>query len=467
VWRPTGDAQDDQPTLVVRRTASGLAGDETADLASYVPRQVVTDQRGLLRRIAAPSGVPEQRPRSPQRARAEQPARRSLPPRGRIGVRMPAAHRGPLRWLVGGLSLVLLGVLGLLGAALTIPRATVAITPAVEERRLVLTYGPLTSMDVDWVAPTRTVHTVVRVEIEEATTGTKEVPDGVARGRIRVVNATLEAFSLVAGREIRGTNGVTYRTTETVFVPAADPFGSQAFGVADVPVEATLAGPEGNAEPGVVAGQLADGVLYRNIEPISGGSTRTVRYVTGDDLERARRAAIDALGAKTAAALASALRPGEVVIDSTVQAGSPTITFSHDVQAETDRLLVRGSLPVEAQAYEPATMHQLAQEEAARRLAQSTDQDVVILGNTLRFGEPEQIDAYRWRVEVSARVRLVPSERELEALRAQLTGERLDRAAAEVRRVAGVGEVAIELRPRWWPARLPDRAAQIEVVVRD
>ncbi|MCS7255250.1 MAG: baseplate J/gp47 family protein, partial [Thermomicrobium sp.] len=120
------------------------------------------------------------------------------------------------------------------------------------------------------MAPTRTVRAVVEATVEGTVTGTKEVPDGVARGRIRIVNATLEAFSIVAGREIQGSNGIVYRVTETVYVPAADPFGSQSFGVADVPVEATVIGPEGNAEPGVVSGQLADGVLFRNIEPISG-----------------------------------------------------------------------------------------------------------------------------------------------------------------------------------------------------
>ncbi len=459
MWRPTGDWKHEQLTVVWRRGSSGRLVEETADLATYRPGGV--DRGTSLRRIVAPAGRPEHRARS-LRERGE----RLSAPR-RANKQVSGRRWSSLRWYVLAVSVVLLLGFGVFGAALTIPRATVTITPAIEERHLSLVYSPLSREGVDWVAPTRTVRAVVEATVEGTATGTKEIPDGVARGRIRIVNATLEAFSIVAGREIQGSNGIVYRVTETVYVPAADPFGSQSFGVADVPVEATVIGPEGNAEPGVVSGQLADGVLFRNIEPISGGTTRTVYFVTRDDLTRLRRDVEQALQARVAAALAGTLAEGERVVDGTVRTSAPVVEFSHEVDAETDRLTARGTMTVEAVVFDPAAMHQQAQEEAARRLAQSTETDVVILGNTLTFGEPQQIDAYRWRVEVSARVRVVPAERELEELRQQIAGDAVAAAIDEARKSPGVADVQIDVQPDWWPNRLPDRASRIEVVVRE
>ncbi len=466
--RPTGANRHEQPTVAFRRgTKLGASAvDDTADLSSYVPRsRRETEPRRLLRRIAPPVGmpiagnraVPDQRRAESQRTDAELPRR---------GV-SPARLRFSPRWYLAALGMTVGLLVGLAAVVLLVPRATVIVTPVVEERRLVLTYSPLEGEGIDWVAPTRVIQTVVEVRVEGETTGRKEVPDGYASGRVRVVNATLASYTVVAGTELRGTNGMTYRVTQTVTVPAADPFGSQAFGVADVPVQAVLPGPAGNADAGVLAGQLAEGILYRNVEGISGGTTRTVHFVTREDLERLQREAEKALRDGVLPALQRAVGDGESVLETTLSAGEPTITFSHEENEETDRLTAWGQLRVEARAYRVAEMHQQAQEEAARRLAQSTQNDVVILGNTLHFGEPVRVDALRWRVDVSARVRVVPAEQELQVLRERVAGLSVDRAKGEARRVPGVADVEIELQPGWWPGGLPVRASQVEVMVRE
>ncbi|MCS7050293.1 MAG: baseplate J/gp47 family protein [Thermomicrobium sp.] len=371
-----------------------------------------------------------------------------------------------IRWVLRICAALLATASIVLAAAVTVPSATVHITPIVRERKLSLTYG-IAEGNVDWTVPTRRVTTVVRVEAERDATGEKQVPDGFASGVVRFVNAATEAAAIPAGTELSGANSVRYRLTTDIVVPAADPFGTQAFGVAEAPVVATVPGPVGNAEVGTVSGRLATQILYRNVAAITGGTVRTVRFVTKADLEALREDVERALRERIRSALQGALREGEVLIDDSIRLGSLDVEFSQPENAESDRVVARGTLTVSALTYAPEAVHRAAQEEAARRLARSTQGDEVFLGNTLRFGEPEAIGANTWRVEATAQVRVVPPETELRAVREEIAGEGVGEALARLRSIPGVAAVQIQVWPSWWPARLPDRASRIQVVVDD
>ncbi len=383
-------------------------------------------------------------------------------PRGR---RMDGGSTGSrLTWAFAGLLVVaaLVAVVGLTAAL--VPAATIRITPAIEQREVTMTYALEPSSAVDWVAPSRLVSVPIEVRAERATTGEKQVPDGTARGRVRFVNASLQPVQVSAGTRLTGTNGVAYHLAEDVIVPAADPFGSQAFGVADGLVVADVPGPEGNAVIGTVTGQLGEGVLYRNIEPLTGGSLRTVRFVTEDDMASLRKQLEQSLAERVPSALQAALLPGETLVEGTLRTGSPEIQIDQMVGDESENLAGTGKLVVTARVYDPAAVHRAAQEEAAKRLAQATGINVVLIGNTLTFGDPEAIGANRWRVRATAQVRLVPASADLERLRREVAGHSLDQARRKAQAIAGVADVEIEIRPGWWPKRLPDRASRIEVV---
>ncbi|GBD21928.1 hypothetical protein HRbin28_02395 [bacterium HR28] len=481
MWRPTGGVGGEQVEQMRRgctpAAAHGSLGsmsgeatrhfDQTADLATYAPTShVVRRPQQLLRRIASPRAQGERQQHLPG---VTQEDRASTQVDVRLSRRRRPRFNGSRRafWLVVATSLVLAAIAALAGAVVALPSATIRIAPVIEERSLVLTYGIIAGDGVDWVAPTRAVSVVVQAEAELPASGEKQVPEGFASGKVRAVNAAIESVRIPAGTELVGTNGIRYRITTDVTVPAADPFGSQAFGVADLPVVATTPGPDGNAAVGVVSGQLGTGLLYRNVEPISGGTMRTVHFVTEEDLARLRAAVEQSLARQVPEELHAALQEGEVLVDGTIQSAPPVVEFSHQVNAETERVSARGSMRVSAFAYNPATVHQAAQEEAARRLAQATSPDDVILGNTLTFGEPESLGSNRWRVRATAKIRIVPSERELETVRNELTGKSVEDAIARIRAIPGVAAVSIELRPSWWPSRMPDRSSRIEVVFRE
>ncbi len=466
VWRPT-DRSRERGSLLATRTSetrdrrTSEAFDETAELGTYRPARPGLADVGSLRgqrRVVSVSGA-----RLANGARA--PAGVVAEGRSRGWPMVVGGSGSRRRWVFAGLLVVAALVTTVVLSAALVPAATIRITPAIEQREVTMTYALEPSSAVDWVAPSRLVSVPIEVRAERATTGEKKVPDGTASGRIRFVNASLQPVQVSAGTRLTGTNGIAYRVAEDVIVPAADPFGSQAFGVADGRVVADVPGPDGNAAIGTVTGQLGEGVLYRNIEPLTGGSLRTVRLVTEDDVASLRKQLEQSLTERVPTALQAALLPGETLVEGTLRIGTPEIQIEQKAGDESENLTGTGKLVLTARVYDPAAVHRAAQEEAAKRLAQATGIDVVLIGNTLTFGEPEAIGANRWRVRAAAQVRLVPASADLERLRREAAGHSLDQAMRKAQAIAGVGGVEIEIRPGWWPKRLPDRASRIQVVV--
>lgn len=402
-------------------------------------------------------------PMLPEAEQARNPAWRVEPGGGR--------SRRSTRSALVLLALMLLLITLLLGGGVvvvTIPHATVVLIPREEERSLSLVYSVSSRPEpLDWVAPTRSVTVTVEASSERPASGKKEVPEGWAAGSVRFVNATLRSFTIAAGQELLGSNGVSYRVREATVVPAADPFGSQAFGVADVPVEATEVGPVGNAEPGVVAGELAPGLLYRNLQPLTGGYLRTLPVVTEEDRQQAGAEAVAKLRALLPRALESALGEREVLVLDTPQLGPPVLTYSAEVGAEVEKVVAQAVATATALAYQPGAVHRAAEEEAVRRLLQTLEPEAVLLGQTLTVSPPKSLASERWQVTVQATVRLLPGREWLAGLPGQLAGRRLTEAEQLVSRAGSVAEARIELEPRWWLKRLPDRPEQINVVVED
>ncbi len=456
MWRATDGTSQARGIVAKEGSRRTSAADPRAAAEFAVPARDggvrSRNQGSLLRRLSLPGSRP---------VAAETRYREVTTPRVRIGV-------GRLtRLVVAVLVVLVLGLLGLTVSAFFVPHATIVVTPAIEHRTYSLTYGVRgwVSQGVDWLAPSRSLTVTVEAEVQRPASGKKEVPDGFAQGMVRIVNATTRATTLPVGMELLGVNGVRYRLVQEVTVPPADPFGSQAFGVVDVPIVSTIPGPEGNAGPGEVAGEIENGLLYRNLLPVSGGTVKTISVVTEGDVSAAREAAQQKLRDEIPLALRRAMGEREETVDTSISVAAPTIEVSAQPGTEADTVSARARTTVTALVYAPDEVHRLAQEEAARRLTQSAGPSVVILGKTLTFGEPNPIGAGQWRVEVSGDFRVVPSESALGEVREKIAGRSVNDALRTVREVPGVRDVRITIDPDWWPARLPARPAQIEVTI--
>uniref|UniRef100_A0A831X954 Baseplate protein J-like barrel domain-containing protein n=1 Tax=Thermorudis peleae TaxID=1382356 RepID=A0A831X954_9BACT len=348
------------------------------------------------------------------------------------------------------------------------PRATVTLVPETMPLRVELTYGLDSSgQTLDLAIPARPIERTINVELSRPTTGERFEPDGTASGQVVLVNPFPRSVTIPGGTTLTGSNGVSYTTLSEVTVPAADPFGSLSFGSATVGIQAAIAGPDGNADPGVVTGQLDNGVFYNNQQPISGGTLKRIPLVAEGDLNALREQAKTELQGKVDQTVQEALEPGERLLEGSIEVGEPNYQFSHQVGDAADQVTVRASLTVRARAYNPDAIHQQAQDEAGRRLARLAGPQVVLLGNTLEFTEPEAIGSSgtAWRIAAAGQARIVLTEEQLAAAQEAVAGKSLAEAEAALRRIDGVADARIALQPDWVPRRMPEFASQIQVVV--
>jgi hypothetical protein len=373
------------------------------------------------------------------------------------------------RMFVATCVLLLATAMGAILVLLLAPRATVVLVPETRSLSLVLTYGVLggeREPRLDLAFPPREIERRISVDLVAPASGERFEPDGTATGQVDVINPYPRPVTFPAGTALVGENGIAYVTMEEVTVPAADPFGSLSFGTARVSVKASVPGPDGNADPGAVTGQLDSGVFYRNLEAISGGTLRRISLVTESDIEALQQRARTELMALVEPAVHESLEPGEQLLAGSLEIGEPTFAFSHQPGDAAEQVRVHAALTVRGRAYDPALVHQQAKDEAGRRLARLAGPHEVVLGNTLVISEPHLIGSsgLAWRLTARGQARRLLTEEQLARARQVVLGKSLTDAEAAISQLEGVAAARVTLQPDWLPRRMPAFASQIEVI---
>lgn len=281
----------------------------------------------------------------------------------------------PVRWgkVLAGLAILLLLSLaaGSAYAYVYLPEATVSVTarsetiPPLPVQISIMTLasaptatavagkeGGDTTLGSMISAPSLIASLVKTPVVEEGTrpaSGARQVPQGFALGTIRFTNKTSSDLYVPAGVTFKAPNGVTVQITQGGTVRATN-FVQQSFGTLDLPVAATVEGPDGNIPAGQLSGVYKGVLTYLN-SAMQGGSMKTVKVVTQGDVD----GLVGELRSKAEAAQAAALLSmvpsgsGQQIITSTM-ALTNTI-FQADHKGGDDGEVVRVVLTGTAQVY--------------------------------------------------------------------------------------------------------------------
>lgn len=470
------DAPDGRKGSRVLTERPGTAGDgeTTADIASYVSpnRQLPQETRAWRSPtgtvvIATDAGMPGRPSETAQGARLD-PRPMGDGRRGRARGRTRANPTVLTRVALVTAVLAIAATVATVLVLLLVPHATVTLVPETRALAVELTYGvDAGAAGVDLAIVSRQIERTVTVELSALTSGERFEPDGTAVGQVVLVNPFPRSVAVPSGTPLTGSNGMTYYTSEDITIAAADPFGSLSFGSAVVGVWAATPGPDGNADPGVLAGQLDNGVFYNNQQPISGGTLKRVPLVSEDDLQQLRQRALTALQERVEQAVRDALVPGEQVIEDSLDVSDPALEFSHQAGDVAETVSVRASVVVRARAYDPEAVHELARQEAGRRLARLAGPELVVLGNTLVVSTPEPVgtNGMMWTIRASGQARAVISDDQVTAARDAVLGRSVGDAVDALREMEGVADARVALEPDWVPRRMPEFASRVDVVV--
>ncbi|MBF6612412.1 MAG: hypothetical protein IVW55_04720 [Chloroflexi bacterium] len=200
-------------------------------------------------------------------------------------------------------------------------------------------------------APSLIASLVKTPVVEEGTrpaSGTRQVPQGTAQGTMRFTNKTSSDVYVPAGVTFKAPNGVTAQITQGGTVRATN-FVQQSFGTLDLPVAATVEGPDGNIPAGQLSGVYKGVLTYLN-SAMQGGSMKTVKVVTQGDID----GLVGELRSKAEAAQAAALLSmvpsgsGQQIITSTMALTNTIFQADHKGgdDGETVRVVLTGTAQV-------------------------------------------------------------------------------------------------------------------------
>jgi hypothetical protein len=276
------------------------------------------------------------------------------------------------RWLwryAGILIFFLTLALFFIGVAYAAPRAVIVIHPErrdIEVSRQIVADPQLASINFSGAsAPGRQLAATVEWRAEVETTGTVDVADAPARGKVIFVNLIAQPVTVPAGARVSASVGQTivFQTLAPVEVAGAPGATAEADVVAIIP------GPAGNVaaqQINRVEGSLGLQLEARNLEPLTGGGVRSAQATTVADQERLRAQTLQQLQALALAEMSARLTESEFLARDSVRVTRILHeTYSHFAGEQTDRLTLEIRAELQATAVDETQATGLIYEQLA------------------------------------------------------------------------------------------------------
>ncbi|MDQ6694216.1 MAG: hypothetical protein M3014_07315 [Chloroflexota bacterium] len=177
-------------------------------------------------------------------------------------------------------------------------------------------------------------------------TGTRRVLHGRGTGTMHFTNTTGNPVVVAIGMAFKGPNGVTVKTTQSGIVPPTI-FDQHVFGTTDLPIAATVDGPDGNIGQGQLAGN--NGRLDYTNSALVGGTTETIKVVTQKDIDSILADLRQKADNRVGGAILEVVSSGQQLITQTVSLTD--VAFDPDHKAGDDGESVHVRLTAVARAY--------------------------------------------------------------------------------------------------------------------
>jgi hypothetical protein len=202
----------------------------------------------------------------------------------------------------------------------------------------------------------QSLRTALTEEGTRAASGTRQQPRGKATGTMRFANRTGNVVNVPIGTQFKGANGVTVQTTQGGSVPPTA-FINQSVGTLELPVAATVEGPDGNIASGQVAGTWKGLLDYTNTA-LQGGTMETVKVIKQEDIDVLAAELRAKAEGEAASAVVGLVGPGQTLITPTISLTNAQFTvLDHKAGDDGESVRVRFTAEAGGYAYEESQMH--------------------------------------------------------------------------------------------------------------
>lgn len=386
---------------------------------------------------------------------------------------------------------------------IALPGATVYLTPAasVLEKSVNITLADYSKNRAELetnpshMIASYDIATTVKKEITHFATGKKFSERGAnASGKIFIINTTTSDWPLIATTRFQTAEGLVFRISNAITVPRATTSGPgkvEAFVAADIlDADGSIVGERGNIGPSkfFLPGLREDSrskIYAENTEPMKGGVTDFITYVTEEDIEAARqrikdellKAAIDELkaavkekGTSIGDETAFVLLEGEGAIKTAEVRIFETKVLPN---SEVKEFVIGGELAVSGVYYDHVGMLEILKQELLMKKSPQKE--------LLRINE--ESTSYRifdWntgtgKIKITANIKgieqfSIDPEKEngvrlLSKIRDHIAGKDIEEAKNYIQNLPEINKVEIESWPAWSPT-VPSLATNIDFEIR-
>lgn len=370
--------------------------------------------------------------------------------------------------IILGVVLLILGIGGLIFAAVALPKAKINIKTTATAVEVGLDLNLSTTATT--LKPSN--GTIPAKVAQQQKTNTQQVPTtgqknngNKASGSVALVNCSeTDDLTIPAGTGL-SSGGNTYISQQTVTVPASNFKKNvcQKDGVANVNIIAQNSGAAYNGATSFSVAGFRD-ISGSAASSISGGTDNIVQTVNQNDINNAKAKISSATADEVKAALKDQLKKEKyVAIEATFTAGTPATTTSANVGDVATSVSVTENTTYTMFGVKESDLKTLVEAD----IRQQIDEQQNILNNGISKAvyNVDSITATSAKLAMSTRATAGP-DLDVETIKQQAAGKKPSEIREELSNNPDVTDVTVDLSP-FWVGSIPKKTERITVIIAD
>lgn len=326
---------------------------------------------------------------------------------------------------------------------------TVFVEPQVLERDTEVVADPKVSEvnEGQKVIPGSVVETSVSGSGKATATGTKQIGDP-ARGKVVIYNKTSAPRTFSQGTVLLSSGNLKFTLESSVTVASQSAIeGGIAFGKATVPVTAGAIGPESNLLGGteLTVSQLPSSSYSAKVdEALSGGTSKEVKVVTGDDQKKLQAKVVDELRQKAEEELQGKMAEGKKIISEALAVEGGKYNFNKAVGDQASEFSLSATVRFKGTSYSDTDLKTIVSKLVGTNIPDGFQMNLQDMETQADVAKVEKDGRLIFKARFKAK--LLP-KLDLENLKREIKGASVEGAVERLKKIDNVVGAEIRFTP--------------------